>query len=82
MSLHDEIINITIEKRKQNLAIDEAMKNNRNMKDILVAVYARGHRDARQSAAEKVATCEHVLIDARNEVISSGSYCSKCGKLD
>jgi hypothetical protein len=55
MDLHGEIMNITVEKRKQNLAIDEAMKNNKNMKDILVAVYARGHRDARHSAAEKAA---------------------------
>ena len=55
MDLHGEIMNITVEKRKQNLAIDEAMKTHKNMKDILVAVYARGHRDARHAAAEKAA---------------------------
>ena len=55
MDLHSEIMNITVEKRKQNLPIDEAIKNNKNLKDILVAVYARGHRDARHSAAEKAA---------------------------
>ena len=60
MDLHGEIMNITVEKRKQNLAIDEAIKNNKNLKDILVAVYARGHRDARHAAAEKAAQqCLH-----------------------
>jgi hypothetical protein len=52
MDLHGEIMNINVEKRKQNLAIDDAMKRFKNMKDILVGVYARGHRDARHSAAE------------------------------
>ena len=58
MDLHGEIMNITVEKRKQNLAIDEAIKSYKNLKDILVAVYARGHRDARHSAAEKAAQME------------------------
>lgn len=58
MDLHGEIMNISVEKRKQNLAIDDAVKRFKNLKDILVAVYARGHRDARHAAAEKVFDCE------------------------
>ena len=50
--LHGKIMNLNPEKRKQNLAIDEAIKNNKNLKDIMVAVYARAFRDARHAAAE------------------------------
>ena len=50
--LHRKIMNLNPEKRKQNLAIDEAIKNNKNLKDIMVAVYARAFRDARHAAAE------------------------------
>ena len=52
--LHGKIMNLNPEKRKQNLAIDEAIKNNKNLKDIMVAVYARAFRDARHAAAELV----------------------------
>lgn len=52
MNLHSKIMNITVEKRKQNLAIDGAIKTHKNLKDIFVAIYARGHRDARHAAAE------------------------------
>ena len=50
--LHGKIMNLNPEKRKQNLAIDEAVKNNKNLKDIMVAIYARAFRDARHAAAE------------------------------
>ena len=50
--LHGKIMNLNPEKRKLNLAIDEAIKNNKNLKDIMVAVYARAFRDARHAAAE------------------------------
>jgi len=50
--LHGKIMNLNPEKRKQNLAIDEALKNNKNLKDIMVAVYARAFRDAKHAAAE------------------------------
>lgn len=26
-------------------------------------------------------TCDHDWVDARNEVVASGEYCSKCGEL-
>ena len=55
MILHDEIINLQVEKRKQNLAIDEALKSHKNLRDIMVAIYTRGHLDARHAAAEKAA---------------------------
>ena len=50
--LHGKIMNLNPEKRKQNLAIDEAVKNNKNLKDIMVAIYARAFRDARHAAAD------------------------------
>ena len=53
MDLHGEIMNLQVEKRKQNLAIDEALKSHKNLRDIMVAIYTRGHRDARHAAAEK-----------------------------
>ncbi len=53
MDLHAEIMNINPEKRKQNLAIDEAMKKHKNMSDIMAAIYARAFRDAKHAAAEK-----------------------------
>lgn len=79
-------MNITVEKRKQNLAIDEAMKSFKNMKDILVAVYARGHRDARHSAAEK-ATQQSIQPDGaqwcacdRSEIMNiKTGLCCQCG---
>jgi hypothetical protein len=52
MDLHGEIMNIQTNKRDINKAIDEAMKTHRTYHDILVAVYTRGHRDARHAAAE------------------------------
>jgi len=78
MDLHGEIMNITVEKRKQNLAIDEAMKSFKNMKDILVAVYARGHRDARHSAAEKAAQQTYALDGARVAAHCEHGYNGSC----
>lgn len=26
-------------------------------------------------------TCEHIIIDARNEIISEGYFCTKCKKI-
>lgn len=52
MDLHGQIMNIQSNKRDQNKAIDEAMKTWRTYNEILVAVYQRGHRDARHAAAE------------------------------
>lgn len=54
MDLHSQIMNIQVSKKEQNRAIDEAIKKFKNLKDILVAVYLRGHRDGRHSAAELV----------------------------
>lgn len=54
MDLHAEIINIQVEKKKQNIAIDDAMKKFKSFREILVAVYTMGHRDARHKAAEVV----------------------------
>ena len=68
MNLHDEIMNLNPEKRKQNLAIDEAVKKYKSLHEIMVAVYARGHRDARHSAAEKATqqTANHAADCAIN----------------
>lgn len=52
MDLHGQIMNIQSNKRDQNKAIDEAIKTWRTYNEILVAVYQRGHRDARHAAAE------------------------------
>jgi len=54
-NIHDQIMNLNPEKRKQNLAIDEAIKKHKNLHEIMVAVYARAFRDARHAAAELVA---------------------------
>jgi len=58
MDLHGQIMNIQANKRDQNKAIDESLKTWKNYHDILVAVYQRGHRDARHAAAE-LATIQH-----------------------
>jgi len=50
--LHGKIMNLNPERRKQNLAIDEAIKKNKDLHSIMVAVYARAFRDARHAAAE------------------------------
>ena len=50
--LHRKIMNLNPEKRKQNLAIDEAVKKNKDLHSIMVAVYARAYRDAKHAAAE------------------------------
>lgn len=52
MDLHGKIMNLNPEKRKQNLAIDEAIKKHKNLNDIMAAVYARAFRDAKHAAAE------------------------------
>lgn len=52
MGLHGKIMNLQVEKRKQNVAIDEALKSHKNLRDIMVAIYTRAHRDARHAAAE------------------------------
>jgi|GEM_PF-3908556 len=52
MDLHGKIMNLQPNKRKQNKAIDEAMKTKRTYHEILCHVYACGHRDARHDAAE------------------------------
>ena len=52
MDLHGKIMNLQVEKRKQNVAIDEALKSHKNLRDIMVAIYTRAHRDARHAAAE------------------------------
>jgi len=51
--LHAEIMNLNPEKRKQNLALDEAIKTHKSLNEIMVAVYARAFRDAKHAAAEK-----------------------------
>jgi len=57
MNKHAEIMNIQVNKRSQNKAIDEALKTFKTYHDILIAVYNRGHRDARHEAA-KIAIME------------------------
>lgn len=52
MNLHGQIMNLNPEKRKQNLAIDEAMKKHKNMSDIMAAIYARAFRDCKHASAE------------------------------
>ena len=52
MDLHAKIMNIQTGKKAQNKAIDEAIKGFKTYHDILVAVYRRGHRDARHEAAK------------------------------
>lgn len=52
MNLHSQIMNLNPEKRKQNLAIDEAMKKHKNMSDIMAAIYARAFRDCKHASAE------------------------------
>ena len=59
MDLHGQIMNINPEKRKQNLAIDEAMKSSKSVHEMLVKVYARAFRDAKHAAAEIAA--EHCV---------------------
>lgn len=61
MNLHGQIMNLNPEKRKQNLAIDEAMKSSKSVHEMMVKVYARAFRDAKHSAAEIAAEqCVHL----------------------
>ncbi len=58
MNLHGIIMNLNPEKKKQNKAIDEALKKHKNLSDIMAAVYASAFRDAKHAAAEKVSEYE------------------------
>lgn len=78
MDLHGEIINLQVEKRKQNLAIDEALKSHKNLRDIMVAIYTRGHRDARHAAAEKAS--EQPLAPDGLKSLGNLGKCTICGK--
>lgn len=51
-------MNLNPEKKKQNKAIDEALKKHKNLSDIMAAVYASAFRDAKHAAAEKVSEYE------------------------
>lgn len=55
MDLHDKITNIQVDLRQINQAINEAMRLHDTTHDIRVAIYAAGHRDARQKADELLA---------------------------
>jgi len=54
MDIHGKIVNLQVEKSKQNRAIDDALKSHKNLKEIMVAIYTRAHRDARHASAELV----------------------------
>ena len=73
MGLHGKIMNLQVEKRKQNVAIDEALKSHKNLRDIMVAIYTRAHRDARHAAAE-IAAEQSFAPDA-------ATPCAECGAL-
>ena len=68
MDLHGKIINLQVKKRKQNVAIDEALKSHKNLRDIMVAIYTRAHRDARHAAAE-IAARRFIAADRQVEQV-------------
>ncbi len=85
MFLHGKIMNLQVEKRKQNVAIDEALKSHKNLRDIMVAIYTRAHRDARHAAAEIAAEQSFAPDEGycrcpitKTEAVLAGSLCPKC----
>lgn len=52
MDLHDIIMNLNPQRRRQNLAIDDAMKSSKSIHEMLVKTYARGFMDCKHSVAE------------------------------
>ena len=78
MDLHGQIMNLNPEKRKQNLAIDEAMKSSKSVHEMMVKVYARAFRDAKHSSAEIAA--EHcVHTDPPSALSSAGDSTNTAG---
>lgn len=54
------------------MVIDDALKSHKNMRDIMVAIYTRAHRDARHAAAE-IAAEQSFAPDPETGVAKSDS---------
>lgn len=74
MILKEQILKISPNKKQQNQAIDDAIKKEKNYRDILVEVYRQGVLNGRSDALEIV-----TKDAAKNEPSTTNTYiCTSC----